>query len=97
LEITIAELNTSELEVLNSAEIVKAGIKVSGEEQGYNQIKFDEKVAFGARFAWLEFSMLRNSPIKVHDVTTDEDITPLGKPNQRVRKVLPFAVESEKD
>lgn len=97
LEITIAELSTTELEVLNSAEIVKAGIKVTGEQQGYNQIKFDEKVAFGARFAWLEFSMLRNLPIKVHDVTTDEDVTPLGKRNlnQKVRKVLPFAVESE--
>ena len=88
LEITIAQLDNIEMNFLTSAQLVEAGVKVSSDKQGYNQIKYEETVAFGARFALLDFSFLRDLPIKVIDVPSDEGKIPLvGEPGL---PVLPF-------
>ena len=67
-------MDTAEFNSLTSTELVRAGIKVTSERQGYNQIKYGERVAFGARFAWLDFSIYRDFPIKVNDVPSDEGL-----------------------
>jgi hypothetical protein len=81
LEIMVAELDKAEFESITSTELVNAGIKVSNAKQGCDEIKYDETIAFGARFALLQFSMSRDEPIKVNDVPTDESKSVLGEEN----------------